>query len=270
VTAAADETLGRLWTHIFAPVAEHLTPDLELLVVPHGPLHAVPFHALPGPDARVGETWTVSLAPSYTVASMLAGRGSSAAQSLVVGVPDDAAPAVAGEARAVASMLPDAELLLDDTATLDRLRVAAQQPRDVVHLACHGLHRSRNPMFSALKLSDGWLTAHDVMWMDFTDSLVVLSACESGRHNRDRVLAEPLGLARSFLAVGARAVVSLWRTDDLVAAEVMSEFYHHYGLGLAPAAALRQAQAAVRTKHPHPAAWAPFTVHGGLLRKGTP
>jgi tetratricopeptide (TPR) repeat protein len=270
VTAAADGTLGRLWANIFAPVAEHLTPDRELLVVPHGPLHAVPFHALPGPECRVGETWTVSLAPSYTVASMLHSGGSSAARSLVVGVPDEAAPAVAGEARAVASMLPDAELLLDDTATLDRLRVAARQPRAVVHLACHGLHRSRNPMFSALKLSDGWLTAHDVMSMDFTDSLVVLSACESGRHNSDRVLAEPLGLARSFLAVGARAVVvSLWRTDDSVAAEVMSEFYHHYGLGLAPAAALQRAQAAVRIRHPHPAAWAPFTVHGGLLRKGT-
>ncbi len=59
---------------------------------------------------------------------------------------------------------------------------------DVLHLACHGLFRADNPMFSALKLHDGWLTAADVMQLDLKDTLVTLSACESGRGPCSRVM----------------------------------------------------------------------------------
>jgi CHAT domain-containing protein len=124
-------------------------------------------------------------------------------------------------------------------------------------------------MFSALKLADGWLSAHDVMSLELSGSLVVLSACETGRQERHRLVAEPVGLARSFLAVGARAViVSLWKADDAVTAELMSDFYRQPDRSRTPAAALQRAQQVVAHKHPHPAAWASFAIYGGLARKG--
>jgi CHAT domain-containing protein len=266
---SANASLAQIWHAVFAPVAAKLVSSGALLVVPHGPLHAVPFHALPGPDGPMGDTWTVGLAPSYAAASVLRNRGRAAGRALVVGVADEAAPAVTTEARAVAAALGDAELLLDDAATVEGFRRAARQPAGLIHIACHGLHRSQNPMFSALRLADGWLAAHDVLAMRLPGSLVVLSACESGRHGGEKLLVEPLGLPRSFLAAGARAVVvSLWRTDDAVAAEVMASFYDHLKQDVSPAEALQRAQQDIVADHPHPTAWAPFAIHGGLPEKG--
>src|SRR5216684_602167 len=51
---------------------------------------------------------------------------------------------------------------------------------DVVHLACHGQFRPDNPLFSALRLGDGWLTVRDAYDLDLDGTLVTLSACETG------------------------------------------------------------------------------------------
>jgi len=91
----------------------------------------------------------------------------------------------------------------------------------------------------------------------------VLSACESGRHEPGRHREETIGLARSFVAADAAAViVSLWMTADKVTAEMMQFFYEALNTA-APATALQAAQTAVSGDHPHPADWAPFIIHGG-------
>ncbi|NIN65132.1 MAG: CHAT domain-containing protein, partial [Anaerolineae bacterium] len=38
--------LGRLYTALVLPLADRLAPFERLIVVPHGPLHYLPFHAL--------------------------------------------------------------------------------------------------------------------------------------------------------------------------------------------------------------------------------
>ena len=158
-------------------------------------------------------------------------------------------------------------MLVDDSATIEALAHGLDEPRDVLHLACHGFHRARNPMFSALKLADGWLTANDVLSLRLDGSLVVLSACESGKHSHGRTLSEPVGLARSFLAAGASAVVvSLWLADDQATLELMTDFYRQLAADATPAEALQRAQAIAKDRHPHPATWAPFVVHGGAVR----
>ncbi|MDH4277825.1 MAG: CHAT domain-containing protein, partial [Acidimicrobiia bacterium] len=273
LVASADEVLQRIWALIFSPVADHLPGGGELLIIPHGPLNAVPFHALPAPGGRIGERFRISTAAGYAVADSLrrrSGRRQGAVgRSLVVGVADAAAPAVATEAAAVAELLEGSELLLNDEATIDAFRSACQQPVDVAHIACHGIHRARSPMFSSLKLADGWLTAHDVLTGTIDADLVVLSACESGRLNSDRVLNEPVGLARSFLAAGAHAVVvSLWLAHDEATFELMTRFHENLNQGSTPVVALQAARTAVAETNPHPAAWAPFIVHGGLPPEG--
>lgn len=243
-----------------------MAPDAEVLIIPHGPLHAVPFHALMGPDGPAGRRRTISLAPSYAVAGRLKETSWTGAHgsSLVLGVPDEAAPAVDREARFVAGALPGGDLLLGQEATVDGLIEGTQRQRDVLHLACHGLHRVRNPMFSALKLADRWLTARDVLGLRLSGTLVVLSACETGRQGGHGSQDEAIGLARSFLAAGASAVVvSLWLAGDDVTAQLMQNFYSELHGGLSPAAALQAAQTSVRQTNPHPSDWAPFVIHGG-------
>ena len=52
---------------------------------------------------------------------------------------------------------------------------------DLAHLACHGLFRSDNPLFSSLLLSDGPLTLYEVLNSGGVPRRVVLAACESRR-----------------------------------------------------------------------------------------
>jgi len=127
----------------------------------------------------------------------------------------------------------------------------------VLHLACHGLYRSGNPLFSALRLADRWVNAAEILDLDLGGALVTLSACESGRPSRDS--AEPVGLAWAFLAAGASGVVvSQWLVDDDATSTLMTALYGHLAAGLGPAEALRQAQLRVAASSPHPYRWAPF------------
>src|SRR5262249_36592442 len=82
---------------------------------------------------------------------------------------------------------------------------------------------------------------------DLTADLVTLNACTSGVTS---VVAgdELLGLQRAFLYAGAPAVVcTLWEAADFVALLAMDQFYTNLRGGQAPAAALRDAQIALRT-----------------------
>jgi CHAT domain-containing protein len=63
-------------------------------------------------------------------------------------------------------------------------------------------------------------------------------------------------------------VVSLWLADDGITGELMSHLFTNLKLGAPPAVALQRAQAAIEADHPHPAAWAPFVVHGPSRSKG--
>jgi len=133
---------------------------------------------------------------------------------------------------------------------------------DVLHLACHGLFRADNPMFSAVKLHDGWLNAADVMQLNLKDALVTLSACESGR-NTVLLGDEVIGLPRAFLGAGAASVVvSLWLVQDESTVTLMTHWYRELRERTGRAAALQAAQQALREKYPHPYYWAPFVLIG--------
>jgi CHAT domain-containing protein len=234
----------------------------KLAIVRHGPLHQVPFHALFDGRQYLIERFEVSYAPSATVLALCQRRARRrSGRALVLGVADASIPAVAGEAVAVAGHLSGAEVRLDDQATVALFQAAAPGC-DVLHLACHGLFRADNPMFSALKLSDGWLTAADVIQLDLDGALVALSACESGR---SQIVGgdEIVGLTRAFLGAGATSiVVSMWLVQDETTALLMAEWYARLRDGFEPAAALRMAQLAINAEYTLPYYWAPFMLVG--------
>jgi CHAT domain-containing protein len=264
--------LADLYRELLRPVVPLLpeaavgaTPP-KLLVVPHGVLHQVPFHALHDGQQYWIDAYELSYAPSVTVFNLCQQRTRRGPHSgLVVGVPDDLIPSVTAEAEVVTQQLRAAQVetasLVETSATLHALREKAVRC-DILHIACHGLFRADNPMFSALKLYDGWLTAADVMQLDLAGSLVTLSACESGR---GQVLLgdEVIGLPRAFLGAGsATLVVSLWLAEDETTAALMAEWYAQLGQNIEPVAALRAAQLAVKALHLHPYFWAPFVLMG--------
>ncbi len=270
---SAQRILSALYEELVRPVEALLAevadaPSGEsgssqtLAVVPHGPLHQVPFHALFDGEQYLLERFEISYAPSVRIYALCQDRVSRFAdEALVMSVADSLIPAVTGEARAVARHFPDAEVHSDERATLPVLEAEAAD-RSVLHLACHGLFRADNPMFSALKLHDGWLTAADAMRLDLEDALVVLSACESGR---TQVIGgdETLGLTRAFLGAGAATlVVSLWVVQDETTAMLMDSWYGHLRAGMERSAALRATQLEMKERYPHPYFWAPFVLIG--------
>jgi tetratricopeptide (TPR) repeat protein len=245
-----------------SPASEEPGAARKLAIVPHGPLHRVPFHALFDGELYLLERFEISYAPSTRVYSLCQGRVSRGMDSaLALSVADPLIPAVTQEAQSVARHFPTAEVLSGRRATVAALHAKASGC-GVLHLACHGLFRPENPMFSSLKLHDGWLTAADVLRLDLEGALVTLSTCESGR---SEVIGgdEILGLTRAFLGAGAATLVaSLWLVQDDTTARLMGSWYEHLHEGVGRAAALRAAQLELREKYPHPYYWAPFVLIG--------
>jgi CHAT domain-containing protein len=145
---------------------------------------------------------------------------------------------------------------------------------DVVHFATHGIINSSRPELSGIVLSlvnpqgqaeDGFLRLHDIYNMKLNAGLVVLSACRTalGADIRGEGL---VGLTRGFMYAGApRVVASLWDVRDRSTAELMTRFYRFMlHDGLAPAAALRQAQRSMwrEPRWRHPANWGAFLLQG--------
>lgn len=253
--------LGRLYTLLLRSIEPRLGTR-RLIVVPHRALHYVPFHALYDGAAYVIERREVSYAPSATVLHYCHARPRQPlGHALLLGLADEQTPHVRDELAALAPLFPTATVLLDDQATLAALRAQAASA-DVLHLACHGQFRPDNPLFSSLRLADGWLTVRDAYTLELNCGLVTLSACETGT-SAVAPGDELIGLARGFFSAGAPSLlVSLWTVDDESTAALMTSFYTDLRAGDRPAAALRHAQCELLRDHPHPFFWSPFVLIG--------
>jgi CHAT domain-containing protein len=241
---------------------EELLGERRLLVAPYRTLHYVPFPALYDGARYVIEQREVCYTPSASVLRhCLAAPRRPFQRALLLGVSDEAAPRIRDEVTTLATLFPETVTLLDEQAT--RTALFEQAPAaNLLHLACHGRFRSDNPLFSSLRLADGWLTVRDTYGLQLDCDLVTLSACETGI-SQVAPGDELMGLVRGFFAAGAPTLlVSLWTVDDQATEQLMTCFYRALLDGASPAAALRTAQRQLLLLYPHPYFWSPFVLHG--------
>jgi CHAT domain-containing protein/tetratricopeptide (TPR) repeat protein len=259
--AATHAHLHELYTALIAPIRDRLQAA-HLIVVPHGVLHTLPFHALFDGSRFLIDDFTVSYAPSSSVYRLCWNKpAASGGGALVMGVPDAQAPFIADEVRAVANVLDDPHVFMGADATADQLRRYGATSR-WIHIATHGLFRKDNPMFSSIRLGDGALSVYDLYQLRLSADLVTLSGCSTGL-NAVAGGDELLGLVRGLLYSGARAVqLTLWDAYDMSTAEFMATFYGHLHKGRSKARAAQEAMRALRDRYPHPFYWAPFTLVG--------
>ena len=263
----AEALQRRLWQPI-----EGALGVSNVLVVPHGALHYLPFAALRRADGSLLiDHYSFRFLPSASVLKFLKpstewGKGS----LLVLGNPDLGDPKMdlkfaEDEARAVAKRFPQARLLVRRDASESSFK-GASDVFAVIHFATHGKFQSDDPLSSGLYLTkdadnDGLLTVGELYSMKLNADLVTLSACETGLGkiaNGDDVV----GLARGFLYAGSRSIVaSLWSVDDNATAELMGNFYENL-MRLPKQKALREAQLKTRQNFPHPFYWAAFQLTG--------
>lgn len=119
----------------------------------------------------------------------------------------------------------------------------------------------RVPLAGAVVLGDGFLFSGEIAGLDLNASLVVLSACDTGR---GRITQEgSIGLKWAFLAARVPGVLSsLWAVPDAPTADLMIELYRHLLEGETADQALRHAMLAIQERYPHPRDWAAFGVTG--------
>jgi tetratricopeptide (TPR) repeat protein len=264
--------------------AEFLTAlpaDEPVLLVPDGPLWALPFVLLPVDGSPLGLRNPLRYAHSLDTDAHLTARRPRAwdpAGGLIVANPTmptwegqaiQPLPFAEDEGYAVRG-LTGAAILVGDEASEARFRREAGSA-SFLHLATHGLAfrssgRARDSFLAlAPEGGDGLLTVAEVMdherFPNLSAELVVLSACQTGV-GAIRGAEGTVGLARAFIARGARGVVvTLWSVPDRDTAQLMDRFYEALLAGASPAEALRTAQTALSDREPW--RWAAFQLVGG-------
>lgn len=264
------ELSGKLYDRLIRPV-EHFIHTKNLVIVPHGILHYLPFNALYDGKEYLIDRYCVSYLPSSSVMKFLKERKiHGGEQILVFGNPDLGDPRydlvyAEKEALTISKIFPESKVFLKSEATETAFKNTGGG-FNYIHFACHGMFDAGSPLNSGIYLgkdseNDGRLTVGELYSTRLDAELVTLSACETGigtiKQGDDVV-----GLTRGFLYAGSNSIMaSLWKVDDLATSQLMAEFYSRLGK-TGKREALREAQLSVKSKYKHPYYWAAFQITG--------
>ena len=261
----------QLYQRLIAPVAGAIG-GRDLVLVPHGALHYLPFAALHDGSDYLQARHRLRHLPSASVQKYLRVPGKAALPPLLIlGNPDLGQaeldlPAAEQEALRIAALAPGSRVLTRAQASETLFRQLGPGYR-YLHVAAHGDFKGEQPLASRLALApdkdnDGALKVEELFGLRLEADLVTLSACETGLAkalNGDDLV----GMTRGFLYAGASNIVaSLWEVEDTTTAELMTGFYQALKAGSSKKAALQQAQSALRARHPEPMFWAAFYLTG--------
>jgi len=297
VNAEKAISLAReLSTILLKPVAGRLGSH-ELIIVPDGAIHLVPFALLPDPE-REEERWgqwpaplirghRVAYLPSVSVLrairSELAGRYPPPGRLAVLADPafnDPEFPQLPfsrQEAEAILSLVPRGQRTLralGDQATRELAMSGKLASYQIVHFATHAINHPEYPQLSSIVLSkvgasgraqEAHLRLQDIQNLELPADLIVLSACRTAL-GRDVSGEGYMSLTQGFMYAGAaRVVVSLWNVNEESTPKFMGRFYRAlFYEGKSPAEALRVAQRWMAQETPwrSPYYWAGFELQG--------
>lgn len=265
----AQGFLQALYDSLVKPAEQLFEGIKRLVIVPHGILHYLPFHALFDGEQYLLDSYVISTIPNASLLRFMQADEATAASGPIETVSfgfsaENALPFTVQEAQDVADIM-QGTAFIDDEVTLDHLQQAANA--DIIHLATHGEFNPDNPLFSGLTMADGQLVTLDVFNLSLNASLVTLSACQTGLSVVSKGN-ELFGLMRGFLSAGARSLVlTHWAVEDESTARFMHHFYRLLQQGVSKGDALRQTQQQFINQPPnpayaHPYYWATFSLVG--------
>jgi tetratricopeptide (TPR) repeat protein len=232
--SSLETNAASLQEALLGRAVEHLG-DGEVVIIPSGRLHAVPWSLLPALRDR-----TVTVAPS--VGSWL--RATSTPKPKHEKVALVAGPGLetdGAEVHDVAARYPGATLLTGDAATAENV-LAALEGASLAHIAAHGTFRADNALFSSLRLADGELTVHDLERLHHPPHRLVLSSCDSGL-GAHAGADELLGLTNALIGLGtAGLLASVVPVNDIATVPLMVAVHGRLREGATLAQALHQAR----------------------------
>lgn len=263
----------------------------KLILLPDGPLHFLPFAALPlgtvsfpldygavtylssGRDLQSAFSLNLLTAPVSPIQSTdnnliafapefrgeatpgMVSRGVGNTRNLPALQPLAAAKA---EVETIAGLVPGSEKVIGAAADRQRFLAAAPSAR-VLHLSAHGMVDAEKPERSFVAFSqpgdsintEELLYLNDLYTLSMNAELTVLSACETSLGKLSPGDL-PLTMGGAFAAAGARSTLTtLWQVDDAATKEVMVDFYRNLMDGRSRAEALQRAQGARRETDVH-------------------
>lgn len=143
----------------------------------------------------------------------------------------------------------------------------------IIHIAAHTIIDEKDPFLSGIlfttetnKISDNLLYMYDLYELNFTNSLVFLAGCNTGRgkiHKGEGII----NFVRTLLINGSRVIVfSFWDVNDKLGYEISKLFYENIHAGLPVDLALNKAKVdyykhSVNLKRT-PYYWATFNIVG--------
>jgi CHAT domain-containing protein/tetratricopeptide (TPR) repeat protein len=284
---ATQRALGKT---ILDPVRDLVTDAHRIIFAPDGFYASIPLGTLvAGAGGMLLESKEVMDVPSASVLewSREDTAGVSTTAASMVAVEGGPAAGLAGARREVDALRKrymNVTLVTAAPGVLDTL-VARAQPGCILHIAAHAHVNDASPWHSGFSLAAAegasqtsdtsaggpgaasdqtFLRAWEIARSQLPYDMAVLAGCETaaGRATNGEGV---LGLTSAFLSAGVPVVVSSrWPVDDRVTATLMEHFYDRLAAGETVAAALRDAQLAVRgnPRTSHPFYWAGFSVVG--------
>ncbi len=264
----------RLWYFLIHPFLKQLPKIGPLVLVPHGPLHELPFEALRDAEGkRLFERWQISITPSVSALALARSR--------------HAAPLSGDSFLGISSGrgldLPEVEVAKIfgffgtgkiTVANYQNYRESVSQARHLL-ISTRGVYTkgSRTGTFLEIEptpeVHDSRLTAAEIATIPLRAELVTLAACDTS-YGEPLMSDERLDLTRSFLIAGAAAVLaSRWKVpEDEATSQFLADFYQAYrqggpqGTGLRKDEALTEARRRSRERHDSAQVWAGWVLIG--------
>jgi CHAT domain-containing protein/Tfp pilus assembly protein FimT len=274
----------KIYNWFIRPFAKDLerTQIKTLVFIQDGILRSIPMAALHDGKQFLIEKYAIATTPSLTLTEPKA-FDRQKLRALILGLTKTASingrrfaalASVKQEVRAIETLIPDSQELLDAQFTRSRLeQVLNENVYSIVHIATHGefgsvpqdtfLVTGDNQKLTINKLES--LIRSTVRSTEQIE-LLMLTACQTAVGDERAAL----GLAGVAVQAGARSsLASLWNINDEATAQVSTLFYKNLTqTNVNKAEALRKAQLALIKKggkYNHPAYWAPYILVGNWL-----
>lgn len=277
--ARAHARQRTLFDQLVAPFADALVATPRVTIIPHGPLHELPFEALvDADDVPLFERWHLTVAPSlsalHTLRHRHARRQPSPSQTAFLGIAGGTGLSLPyREVNEVGTWFgPTARVIAQQTDSRGAYTELAPDARHIL-ISSHGKHVAQSRSgYLELGGPDGVptrLTASAIAHIPLRAELVTLAACDTARGEAMQS-DERLDLTRAFLIAGADAVLATrWRVPEHPSTrQFLLDFYqalHQGGPGgtrLRKDEALTEARRRSRARGDHAQLWAAWVLVG--------
>lgn len=271
--------------HLVPP--ELLSQSLQakgLVIVPHGPLHLVPWPSLIFNRKRLFEYCPIGILPNLSCIQNLDTDFLRKPGVALVGSPDyrelpylKPLAHAEREIETIKNLYSNQSriigtVLISGETTGERFRALANHKDakgGILHIACHGTLELDEPMNSGLLLTDSKVDAAEIARSPLKYDEVVLSACSSGwRPMKVQGIElsgdDILGLPGAFLEAGVSSVlVSIPPAEDRAAYRFMTLYHQNRLKGKTPLIALQETQKTMLSDLQYePYTWTGFVVYG--------